>query len=260
MQPLPARSSVPTPSISVAPSPSSSPPNRATISSSLYMQPRSTAALERLQHLFGDVDTRTGVYRFLQDDVVLVGLRDLLDGRVGTIEHGREFLVAALVQILAEFTLLALELAVEVVERAFLFTSLGLTHGQCVALEVFLHGLQLACHALEFLIAGLEFLLETLLGNHGRSGFTHQTIGINEADLRLGARRNREQATQGDEENGKSLGFHINLRNGCDDQNTEPNWNWNRSSSSVDCFLSGKPRLNLSGPSGDDQENATPLL
>src|ERR1019366_616246 len=56
-----------------------------------------------LNHLFSDVDARAGVDRFLEDDVVFLRLGNGLDGAIGALEHRGQFLVAPLVEILAEF-------------------------------------------------------------------------------------------------------------------------------------------------------------
>ena len=62
----------------------------------------------------------------------------------------------------------------------------GIGGGGAVAIDVFLHGLQVLGHALQFLVALLEFLLETLLGAQRRAGLAHDAVGIHEADLGFG--------------------------------------------------------------------------
>src|SRR5690606_18163973 len=72
------------------------------------------AGAERAQHLFSDVDPRAGEDGLLQDDVVLLLLGDLLDHAIRAIDHHREFLVAALVEVFAKLALLALEVFLEI--------------------------------------------------------------------------------------------------------------------------------------------------
>ena len=64
---------------------------------------------QRPQNFFGDVDARAPEHRVLHDQVVLFGLGDLLDDAVGPIDQLLDFLVLALVEVFAEFTLLFLE-------------------------------------------------------------------------------------------------------------------------------------------------------
>src|SRR2546422_1139587 len=91
---------------------------------------RGRLAFQRLDHLVGDVDARAREDGVLEDDVVLFLLGDLADDAVRLLHHLGELLVAALVQILAELALPALEIAVHVAEFALLGAPLGLAHGQ----------------------------------------------------------------------------------------------------------------------------------
>src|SRR4051812_19782413 len=98
-------------------SPSSSPP------SSTASSPRRTctaggawllagagggAAVQRADHLVGDVHARPGEDDFLEDDVVLLAVEDLLDDAVGALHHAGKLFVAALVQVFLELAPLAL--------------------------------------------------------------------------------------------------------------------------------------------------------
>ena len=58
------------------------------------------------------------VHRFLQDDVVLLGLGQLLDDLVGALEHLAQFFVLARAQVFLELAALALEVAVLVDQLA----------------------------------------------------------------------------------------------------------------------------------------------
>src|ERR1700728_2154464 len=66
-----------------------------------------------LKDLVGDVDARAHIHRFLNDQVVVLLLGDLLDYLVGAVENGCQFLIAALVQVFAELALLALKIGVQ---------------------------------------------------------------------------------------------------------------------------------------------------
>src|SRR6185295_10965420 len=106
----------------VAGSPATRPPRRATICPRVSGPGTGSlggrfARVERLDHPFGDVDARAGEDGVLEDDVAVLLLDDL-----------RELLVAALVQVLAELALLPLEVAVEIAELALLGAALRLAH------------------------------------------------------------------------------------------------------------------------------------
>src|SRR5207245_8634477 len=102
----------------VSAGPATRPPSRATICPSVSgpgteSLRRRLARLEGLDHLVGDVDARAREDGILEDDVVLLLLGDLADHAVRRLHHLGELLVPALVQVLAELALLALEIAVE---------------------------------------------------------------------------------------------------------------------------------------------------
>src|SRR6478752_1350233 len=124
-----AVSSEPTWWICVSEAPATRPPSRVTICASVIgpaMAPtagslgRRLAAIQRLDHLVGEVDARAGVDGVLEDDVVLLLLGDLADDAVRRFHHLGELFVPALVQVFAELALLPLEVAVQLAELAFL--------------------------------------------------------------------------------------------------------------------------------------------
>src|SRR2546430_4440037 len=151
MWPALAPSSEATWCTSVSPSPATRPPRRCTISPSVSgpatvanaRSLRGRLALERLDHLVGDVDARAREDGVLEDDVELLLLRDLADHAVRLLDHLRQFLVAPLVQVLAELALLALEIAVQLAELALLGAALVLAHRHRVLVELVLHAFQL---------------------------------------------------------------------------------------------------------------------
>src|SRR5688572_6670451 len=134
ISPAPACSSEPTWRIRVRASPATRPPRREAISPSVSGPGMASlrgrlACFQRLDHLVGDVDARARVDGVLEDDVVLLLLRDLADHAVGLLDHQRQLLVAPLVEVLAELALAALEVAVLVVEFPLLGAALALLHG-----------------------------------------------------------------------------------------------------------------------------------
>src|SRR5258708_8168403 len=153
---------------SVAASPATRPPRRATICPSVNGPGMESlrgrlALIERLDHLVGDVDARARVDGVLEDDVVLLLLGDLADHAVGLLDHLRQLLVASLVQVLAELALLALEVAILLAEFPFLVTPLVLAHRHGILVEVVLHALELLGKLGELLVALLELGLDLLL-------------------------------------------------------------------------------------------------
>src|SRR3954451_23076431 len=93
-------------------SPWSSPPSASTRSPRRSCTAASLGGVERLDHLVGDVVLGIDVDRFLQHQVVLLLLGDLLDDAVGALEDLLEFLVLARREVFLELAALALELAV----------------------------------------------------------------------------------------------------------------------------------------------------
>src|SRR5512139_1464754 len=180
--PGPARSSEPTWRISVAGSPATRPPSRAAICASVSGPPMSfcgrLAGFQRLDHLVGDVDARIRVRGFLEDDVVLLGLGDLPDDAVRLLDDLRQLLVAPLVDVLAVLALLALEIAVDVVEVALLGAALRLRHRHAVLLELVLHALELVGHLGELGLALGKLGLELLLRPHRRRGIAHDALDL----------------------------------------------------------------------------------
>src|SRR3990170_4286195 len=176
MSPGPADSRVATCLIVTSGLPTTSPPRRSTISASMNARwaviPlfRRLAVVQRLDDLVGDVDARACPDRFLENNVVLLGLGDLLHHPVGALDDARQLLVAALVEVLARLTLLALELAIEIRELTVTLGALGLGHGHRVFLERVLQALQLIGQLAEFLVALGKLELQLLLRTNRRRG------------------------------------------------------------------------------------------
>src|SRR5688500_4817299 len=169
-------------------------------------------AVQRLDHPVGDVDARADVGRhLLEDDVELLLLGDLADDAVRLLHDLRELLVAALVQILAELALLALELAVQVAELPLLGAPLRLAQRHGVLLEVLLHALELLGDAGQLAVALLELALDLLLRPYRGRRVAQDALGMHEAEL---ADRLLRGGGAGDEgqrhgENGKEGDFHV---------------------------------------------------
>src|SRR5688500_18712812 len=147
-------------------SPCSSPPREATISPSCRATARVALAgrVQRPDHLVGDVVLGIDVDGFLQDQVVLLLLRHLLDHAVGAVQHLLQFLVLARVQVFLEFAPLALELAVLVDQRLLALATLGLRQGGRLPLEALRGGLQRRAHVIELLLAARELLFALQIG------------------------------------------------------------------------------------------------
>src|SRR5689334_311035 len=194
MWPEPARSSEATWCTRVFGSPATRPPRRCTISPSDSGPDIGSLggrlALERLDHLVGDVDARAREDGVLEDDVVLLLLGNLADHAVRLLHHLRQLFVAPLVEVLAKFALLSLELAVGVAEVALLGAALRLAHGHGVLLQVLLHALRLVGHARELLVALLKLRLDLLLRALRGRGVAQDALGVDEAEL-AGERRRR---------------------------------------------------------------------
>src|SRR5688572_11068865 len=147
MSPGRAFSSDPTWCTRMVGSPATRPPRRRAISASVIAPGMASlrrwlGRFQRLDHLVGDVDARAREHGVLEDDVELLLLRDLPDDAVRLLHDLGELFVAALVQVLAELPLPALELAVELAELALPVAPLVLAHRHGVLVEVVLHALQ----------------------------------------------------------------------------------------------------------------------
>src|SRR3990172_2580762 len=188
--PRPARSSEPTWRIRISGSPAMRPPSLDAICASVNGPNMSFCgggrlAFHRLDHLVGDVDARIRIGGFLEDDVVFLRLGDLADDAVRLLDHLAEFLVAALVHVLAVLALLALELAAEVGEIALLGAALRLRHRQRVLLDLVLQALELVGDLAELRLALGEFRLEPLLRAQRRLRIAHDPLDLDHADLAL---------------------------------------------------------------------------
>src|SRR5258706_9785858 len=118
--PGPAESMVATPVSPCVTSPTASPPRWPTISRSVSESAMGLLVRQRLDDLLGDVDARAREHRFLDDQVELLLLRDLVDDARRHALHRCELLVAAQVQVLADLALEALEVAADVGELPLL--------------------------------------------------------------------------------------------------------------------------------------------
>src|SRR3954463_13129471 len=177
-------------------SPATRPPRRATICPSVSGPGTASlrwrlARVEGLDHLVGDVDARAREHGVLEDDVVLFLLGDLADDTVRLLYDLGQLLVATLVQVLAEFALLPLEVAVQLVELALLGAPLVLGHGDAVLLQVVLHALELVGEPRELLVAFLELRFDLLLRALRRYGIAQDALGIDKAELARKRRRGR---------------------------------------------------------------------
>ena len=124
--------------------------------------------VQRLDHLVGDVDARAGEHRFLQDQVVLLGLEDLLDDLVGALDDRGELLVLALVQVFLELAALALEVAVLLDQLALAPAALGLGQRRRVLVELVGRAFRRLAGSVEFLLALAELGFELGLRGLGR--------------------------------------------------------------------------------------------
>jgi len=80
----------------------------------------------------------------------------------------RQLLVAALVQVFAEFPLLALKVPVQFAEIALFVAPLILGHGDGILLQIVLQALELVRHARQLLIAFREFGIDLSSAPSGR--------------------------------------------------------------------------------------------
>lgn len=146
----------------------------------------SATGVELLDHAVGDVQLGTHVDGVLQDQVELVALGDGLDGPVGLVQHGGQLFVAALVQVLAELALTALEVPIHVGELTLATGTVAVGHDRALLLEVLGGGTQAGAEILDLLVATREVLLDLGLGGLGRRRVTHDALGADKADARAG--------------------------------------------------------------------------
>src|SRR3970282_646967 len=154
-------------SMSMPASPTTRPPSRDAISPREIgpaMSARGRLAVQRLDYPVGDVDARIRVDGVLEDDVVLLLLGDLADDAIRLLDHLRQLLVAALVAVVAELALAALEIPVQVVDLPFLRPALALRQGDALALELVLHAFELLRGFRQLLVALGKLRLDLLLG------------------------------------------------------------------------------------------------
>src|SRR5574343_5121 len=166
---------------------------------------RSLARVQGVDHLLGDVDTRTGEDDFLDDQVVLLGLEDLLDDLAGALADRGQLFVLALVQVLEQFAALALEVALLLGQFTLAARTLGLGQGRAVLFQLLEGRPQLGAGVVELGLALLELGLELGLGGLGRCGFAQDALAVDIADLeflRLSGAQGTGQGRHGQQ------GFH----------------------------------------------------
>src|SRR5258706_1807808 len=201
--PRAGRSSEPTCVIRTPASPAMRPPSCVAICASVSgpgMSFGGRFGVQRLDHLVGDVDARVCVGGFLEDDVVFLRLGDLADDAVRLLDHLRQLLVAALVDVFAVFALLALEVAVQLAEITLLVAPLRLGHRDAVLFQLILHALELVGNLGQLRLALGKLCLELFLCAQGRAGIAHDALDLDHADLALGeagARRSGEAKPEG---------------------------------------------------------------
>src|SRR6476661_5613867 len=183
-------------------SPWSSPPSASTRSPRRSRTAASLDGVERLDHLVGDVVLRVDVDRFLQHEVVLLLLGDLLDDAVGAFEDLLQLLVLAGGEVFLEFAALALELAVLVDQLLLALGALAFRQGGRLALELVGGGLDRVAQVVEILLALGELLLQLGLRRLGAVGLAEHAVGVHETDaevLRERGHGHRERSQQGPE-------------------------------------------------------------
>src|SRR5512139_3130634 len=209
-----ARSSGATWLTACAPSPTSSPPKRATSAARVTVigwirfRLPDLLAVQGLHHPVGDVVFGVDVNRLLDDDVEFLGARDVLNRLARALLDMSQFLVAAQVEVLAELASLALQIAIEVAQIPLLRLSLAVRHGHAVLVELRLEVARLLGELLQRLFAGGELAFQLLLRGHRQRRLAQQALGVDEADLGVGQGGRggeRRRQNQGD---CKLLDFH----------------------------------------------------
>src|SRR5512139_736711 len=180
-----------------APSPTSSPPKRATSAARvtvMFFLLLVLLGVQGLHHAVGDVVLGVDIDGLLDDEVEILGARDVLDRLARALLNLPQLLVAAQVEVLAELAALALQLSVEVAEVALLRLALAVRHGHAVLVELRLQVARLLGELLQRLFACGELALQLLLRGHRQRGLAQQALGVDEADLGVGQRgRGRER-------------------------------------------------------------------
>eukprot|EP01022_Parablepharisma_sp_SALTPOND_P013892 TRINITY_DN1866_c0_g2_i1.p1 TRINITY_DN1866_c0_g2~~TRINITY_DN1866_c0_g2_i1.p1 ORF type:complete len:1951 (-),score=559.27 TRINITY_DN1866_c0_g2_i1:2287-8139(-) len=149
-----------------------------------------------LQDLVGNVDALAGVHGLLEDDVVLFSFGDLADHLVGALQHHSQFLVATLVQVFAEFTLLALEFLVQIGQVALALGTVGVGQHGGILVQLLGLGLQACSHILQVAVALGELGFQLRLRRLGRCGFAEDALGADEGDFGAFLRVGRGKAQQ----------------------------------------------------------------
>src|SRR6185436_10127312 len=165
---------------------------------------------ERLDHSVGNVDSRADVDRFLQNEIELFALRDLLDDLVGALQHSGQFFVFAQVQIFPEFALHALQVAVHAREILLLVPPLRFAHGHAIFFQAALQVARLLGKLLQLLVAGRKFFFDFFLCLYRRRRIFEKSFEFDESDLEV--RGEDEVCTRHQRRGGKHKRDFIQLR------------------------------------------------
>src|SRR5574340_397265 len=172
-----ARSSGATWLTACAPSPTSSPPKRATSAARVTVIGcflPCLLAVQGLHHPVGDVVLGIDVDSLFDDEIEFIGARDVLNRLAGALLDMPQLLVATKVEVLTELAPLALQIAVEVAKVAFLRLALAVRHGHAVLVELRLQVARLLGELLQFLVARGKFAFQLLLRGNPHAPHTKQ--------------------------------------------------------------------------------------
>src|SRR5574343_732255 len=183
-----------------SPSPCKTPPKAALISARVAFT--SLGAVERVQHLVGDVVLGVDVNRFLNDQVELFGLGHLAYHPVGAFQNRLQLFVFAHVQVFLELAALALEVAVQVNHLALAGGALRFGQGGCVFFKLLGGGFQLRGQGLDLTLPAGKLLLQLALGRLGRIGLAENAVGVHKTEAEILGGRYRGGATQGQHHKG----------------------------------------------------------
>src|SRR5690606_5277550 len=108
---------------------------------------------------------------------------NLLDRRVGLLDDIRKLFVAATVEVFLEFAALALEVGIKVGQFALTADTFGFWQYGCVFIKLLDLITQVVGHALQFVVALLEFGLDFGLRSTGRLGVAQNTFGADKTNF-----------------------------------------------------------------------------
>ena len=140
------------------------------------------------------------VGKFLNDQIVLLGICHLLDRFGCFIEHLQQLFVAAAVDVLLQLTLLALELPVHVGKFFLATDTLAFAQRGCIFIKALAEALNAVAQGHQIFVTLGELLLQTALGRFcgGRFGRNALVIDIaNTGFLRVcTCAKDQQQQTQ----------------------------------------------------------------